>query len=421
MASMISDYKNAFRSFNRNVRLMLIYYAVNSVANGIVSVLMNLYFLKIGLDENFLGSTVFVQSIGLGLLVLPFGMLADRTPKHVLVKAGYVMINLPFTGLLFSSNPVVLLMLYAVQSLGLAIIVGSEFPYLTENTPPECRTHLFSITSAIYMAGPALGMAAAGYLPRLLGPLVSSGAETAAAYRAALMVSVAMFWAGGLAVLRVKESPEVEAPKAKGFAIRFSQPGTVLGLCMNSAFVGLAASLFIPFANVIMNQRYQMPAHAIGWVFTTQDVAIALGVLVIPKLAEKRGNLAGATLIQSLALAAYAILAFAPNMSVFLFGYVLRGTLANMPYPLIDTYTMEKVDPSQRGTVNAATNLARNVLWAVGGKIGGSFLHRKMYSLPLMLAFGIYGLAVATFAVMLRIPHMRDDAELTDAPETALI
>ena len=61
MASMILGYKNAYRSFNRNVRLMLAYYAANAVASGIVAVLLNLYFLKLGLDENFLGSTVFVD------------------------------------------------------------------------------------------------------------------------------------------------------------------------------------------------------------------------------------------------------------------------------------------------------------------------------------------------------------------------
>jgi MFS family permease len=109
---MIFDYKNAIRSFNRNVKLMLAYYAVNAVANGIVAVLLNLYFLKLGLDENFLGSTVFVQSLGLGLLVLPFGMLADRVPKQTMVKAGFFMMNVPFTGFLFSRNPTVLLALF---------------------------------------------------------------------------------------------------------------------------------------------------------------------------------------------------------------------------------------------------------------------------------------------------------------------
>ena len=403
MASMILGYKNAYRSFNRNVRLMLAYYAANAVASGIVAVLLNLYFLKLGLDENFLGSTVFVQSLGLGLLVLPFGMLADRIPKDIMIKAGYFMISLPFTGFMFSKNPTALLVLFGLQSAGFAVAVGSEFPYLAENVPPEARAHLFSINMAVYTAGPALGMAAAGYLPKVLGGLTGADPESAAAYRLALLVSAAVFWAGGFAALRIRKSPAAEPPKAKGLALKFSRPRTVLGLCLNSSFVALAASMFIPFVNVIMNQRFQMPAHVIGWVFMVQNVTISLGVLMVPKLAEKRGNLAGATMLQSLALPAYITLALAPNAGVFVVGYILRGTLANMPAPLIDTFTMESVEANERGTVGATLNLFRNVLWAIGGKIGGSFLQRKMFALPITLACGSYALAIAVFAVMLRI------------------
>lgn len=424
MASMIFDYKNAIRSFNRNVRLMMVYYAINAVANGVVSVLLNLYFLKLGLDENFLGSTVFAQSLGLGLFVLPFGMLADRFPKDTMVKAAYFMMNLPFTAFLFSKNPAVLVTLFAVQSVGIAVAVGSEFPYLTENVSPEARTHLFSINMAVYTAGPALGMAVAGYLPKLLGPLAGAGAESAAAYRLALLVAVAMFWASGFAVLRLKKSPTTEHRAVKGVHLRFKKPGTILGLCLNSAFVALAASMFIPFVNVIMNQRFQMPAHVIGWVFTVQNFTIALGALLVPKLAERRGKLAGATMLQCLALPAYITLALAPNAGIFVVGYILRGTMANMPAPLIDSYTMESVDGSERGTVSATLNLARNLVWAVGGKLGGAFLQRKMFSLPIVLACGSYAMAICVFAVMLRIPNMRDSAtrcEETQAklPETA--
>lgn len=410
MASMIYDYKNAFRSFNRNVRLMLVYYAINAVANGVASVLLNLYFLKLGLNENFLGSTVFAQSLGLGLFVLPFGMLADRFPKDTIVKAAYLMMNLPFTAFLISRNPVVLVTLFAVQGIGIAVAVSSEFPYLTENVPPEARTHLFSINMAVYAAGPALGMAVAGYLPKLLGPLVGAGAESAAAYRLALLVSVALFWLSGFAVLRIKKSPATEPHAVRRVSMRFSRPGTVLGLCLNSAFVALAASMFIPFVNVIMNQRFQMPAHVIGWVFTVQNFTISLGALLVPRLAEKRGKLAGATMLQSLALPAYITLALAPNAGIFVVGYILRGTMANMPAPLIDSYTMESVNANERGTVSATLNLARNLVWAVGGKIGGAFLQRKMFSLPIMLACGSYAVAIGVFAVMLRIPNMRDSA-----------
>lgn len=418
MASMIFDYKNAFRSFNRNVKLMLAYYVANSVGNGMVMVLMNLYFLKLGLDESFLGSTVFVQSLGMGLLVLPFGLLADRVPKHNMIRAAFFLMNLPFTGFMFTTNPVVLLTLFGIQSIGIAVTIASEYPYLAENVPPEARAHLFSINMAIFTAGPALGAAVGGYLPRLLGNLAGADPESAAAYRLAMMVTVAMFWLAGFVALRLSKSATVEAPKDRKLAFKFSRPRAVLGLALNCGFVALAASMFNPFMNVIMNRRFQMPAHVIGLVFTAQNLAISLGALAVPRLAEKRGNLAAATMLQALALPAYVTLALAPNASVFVVGYILRGVIANMAGPAVDTYSMEAVTANERGTVSATLNLARNVLWAVGGKIGGSLLKLKMYSLPIVIACGVYALGVCAFAVMLRFPNLRNVAQ--DCPVEAV-
>jgi len=420
VASMIFEYKNAFHSFNRNVRLMMVYYAMNSLANGIAAVLLNLYFLKLGLDENFLGSMVFVQSLGLGLAVLPFGMLADRYPKHTLVKVSWFLMNLLFTGILVASDPRLLIAFQAVQTIGIAMAVGSELSYLTENVPPAARTHLFSFNMALFTGIPAVGMAVAGYLPKLFGTLTRTSPEGALSYRLSMFLALALFWLSGFAVLGLRKSPAMETQRARSFSLKFSRPGAVLGLSLNHCFVALAASMFVPFMNVIMNQKYRLPAQTIGWLFTIQSVAIAFGSLLVPKLARKRGKLAGAASLQMLTLPAYLLLALAPNAGFFAVGYILRGMLANIPYPLIDSYTMEAVDAGERGTVNATLNLGRSVMWAVGGKIGGTFLKQKLFSLPILLATGSYSIAIGVFLVMLRIPQLRDAGECVGVvPETA--
>ncbi|HHY34691.1 MAG TPA: hypothetical protein GX510_03475 [Firmicutes bacterium] len=48
----MTSYRKAFSSFNRNAKLVLAYYAVVAVANGSQNVLLNLYYLKAGLDRN---------------------------------------------------------------------------------------------------------------------------------------------------------------------------------------------------------------------------------------------------------------------------------------------------------------------------------------------------------------------------------
>lgn len=426
---MVTGYKNAISSFNRNVRNMLIYYALLSVGNGIIGVLFNLYFLKLGLDENFLGSVVFVQSLSLGLVILPFGMLADRYRKDAMIKAGWFVMSTIFAAVFLARDPRLLIALNGLQSVGLALSASAEYAYLSENVPAETRTHLFAINMAIFTGGPALGSALAGYLPRLFGALVGTAAESAATYRLSLFVAVALYLASGFAVMRLRESPErarrgavpvgAEGRAAGGrfkLRLKFSNPGAVLGLCLNSAFVGLAASMFVPFQNVIFNQRFAMPAPVIGWLFTAQNLAIAVGSLIAPHLSQRKGNLAGAVMLQCMALGAYVLLALSPTAVFFAAGFLLRGVFANMCAPLIDSFTMESVDAGERGTVNSTLNLFRNVLWGLGGKLGGFFLQEGNYTLPLFMAVGFYSGAVAVFLLMAR----KTDRAGATGPEKAV-
>ncbi len=55
---------------------------------------------------------------------------------------------------------------------------------------------------------------------------------------------------------------------------------------------------------------------------------------------------------------------------------------------------MESVASKERGTVNAITNLVRNTMYGLGGKIGGMLLAQQSFTLPILTASGVYALAV---------------------------
>lgn len=414
MYQIISDYKRAYSGFNRNIKLMLVYYVVNSIGNGIVSVLFNLYFLKLGMDENFLGSTVLVQNLIIGVVGVPLGMLADRVPKHKMVKSGFLIMNVFFTLVLFLRNPSLLLAVYAFNSIGLAVASASEFPYICENVPVESRTHLFSINMAVSAAGPSIGMAVGGYLPKAAGALLSIDPESAAAYRGAMLVAQILFWLSGFAAMRLTANSRIEKHAGGPPRLRFKRPAVVLGLCVNTALTGLAISLFGPFMNVILSRRFGLQAHMIGWLFTAQNILISMGALAMPRLGQRRGNLAGFAALQVLTLPLYLLLAFAGNLPVFAVAYVLRGVTANMAAPLFDAYMVSATEPSERGSAAAVLGFSRNLMWAVGGKFGGMLLNRSMLSAPIALGSVSYAAAVAVAVFMVRSPKTRE-ARASDA------
>ena len=79
--------------------------------------LLNLYLLKAGL-EAFLGTLTSVQYAVMALAVLPMGLAADRVRKHLLVKAGFWILNAGMTGVLLTTDSRALIVAYCLQGLG---------------------------------------------------------------------------------------------------------------------------------------------------------------------------------------------------------------------------------------------------------------------------------------------------------------
>lgn len=88
MSLILREYRRVYSGLNGNVRLMLLYYSLIALGSGISGVLLNLYLLKAGLDEAFLGTLTSVQYAVMALAVLPMGLAADRVRKHSPVKTG---------------------------------------------------------------------------------------------------------------------------------------------------------------------------------------------------------------------------------------------------------------------------------------------------------------------------------------------
>ena len=402
VAGIISGYRQSLTMFNRNIRTMLITFVLFSVGNGIGQVINNLYFLSIGLDEVFIGNRVFVTNLCLGLAILPAGLLADRADKSFLLKLGNVSWALFTSGILVTRNETALLVLASLQGLTLALALAPEMPFLSENCPPEARTHLFSLNMMIFTGISSLGAIAGGYLPRLFSGLTGVPYESPDAYRFGIWVSVACFWLGAFQILRLKRGPDLSQNiTARKAPLKLVSPFSVIAaVSANFGVVAFGAAMFVPFMNVILKTRFKIPAHVIGWLFTLESAAICLGSLIAPRIAEVRGKAKSAVLFQALSLPIMMVMAITPYPALFIVGFVLRSGLMNMANPLIDSFAMESIDPAERGTVTGLLGLVRNSLYALGGRLGGMWLAAQQHSVPILVSMACYGVAIFLFYIL---------------------
>jgi hypothetical protein len=68
---------------------------------------------------------------------------------------------------------------------------------------------------------------------------------------------------------------------------------------------------------------------------------------------------------------------------------LLRDALVEMDVPTRQSYVAAVVQPTERTFASGATNLARNVFWAVGSSLAGLFMQNVSFSTPLVMGGGL--------------------------------
>ena len=187
----INAYLSHVRQFTPNARKFLAFQFFLALNSGIYGVIFNLYLLKLGYHEDFMGVMLGVVYVSSGLLSLPAALLCDRIGRRkiLLLSSGLLALSLALlytitTGemLIFAS------VLYGIAT-GMTAVASS--PFMAENSSRDERIHLFSMNSVVMMSSSVLGSLAGGMLPGLLAGASGESLDTVLPYRLTLYLSLA--------------------------------------------------------------------------------------------------------------------------------------------------------------------------------------------------------------------------------------
>src|SRR5689334_13534455 len=164
---LVIEYLEHFKHFQRNARLFLINNVLTGITAGILLVLYNLYLVSLGYHADFVGLVLFTGTLGAGLAIFPAGACIDRFGgKNILILAS-LLVGIAGVGQILFRQPVPLLLSSFVAGIGLAFILVITAPFLTLNSVPEERSHLFSINISLGLITLVLGEVIGGFLPVL--------------------------------------------------------------------------------------------------------------------------------------------------------------------------------------------------------------------------------------------------------------
>jgi MFS family permease len=411
---MLGRYVRLLFSGPRNARFYLIAGGLSAITMGVFGAVYNLWLVALGHSFTFVGTLATAGYVGAGLGALVAGRLVDWLgPRQVLLASSIVAAAGIAAQLLLPEIPV-LLSGSVVTGIGAAAFAVAAPPFLARAAGPEVRDDLFSLDTAVALAGAAVGSAAGGQ-----GAALLLGAEVAPlwAYWWTLAGASAVGASSFVALLMTEEkhnSPPAptggQQAKWAGFEARVTDDAApklgwvkvlrepaVFRLAMFSSLIALGAGLFIPYLNLFFVQELGASPAVYGWLGALATVTRLLATLAAPVLAGRIGAVRAIGGTQLVSIPLLLVLGFSPWLALAGTALLVRGALMNMAAPLQMSFRMTVLPPRMHGTGNATIWVADSAVRAVSTFAGGWLIDQVGFRPPYAVTAAVYAAAAVLF------------------------
>jgi MFS family permease len=369
----VLDYAARVRMFRPNARLYLMNVILSGVAMGVFRLLFNFYALSLGFDEALLGRLITISSLTSLLVALPMGYLADILGrKNSLVLSG-LLVSSSIIGMVFVPTEAAFYTLQIVLGVAQSLAMITMAPFLMENSGEQERTYLFSFGQGLQMLSVFVGNWLGGYLPTWIALRQGFTPTNSQAYASSLLIVAGLYLLGLVPLMFLRRNRMVGEARSVFAPIRYAKdnPKLLGKLVIPMLITSLGAGLIMPFMNIFFRTVHQQPDPAIGTMFAWGSLAMGIGLLMAPPLAERFGKIQVVVVTQALSVPFLILLGFSPWFWLSALSYYIRLALMNMSNPVFQTFVMESVDEDARATVASLTSMAWNFGWVFSPLVSG--------------------------------------------------
>jgi MFS family permease len=407
------EYLGKVSAFQPNARWVLLNVVISGAAMGVYRLIFNFYALSLGFDEALLGNLVTTSSLTALLVALPMGYLADQLGrKRSFLLAGFFnalavifMVLMPHVSTLYLMN--------VISGISQSLGGVTMSPFLMENSSEKERTYLFSFSSGLQMTMASVGNWVGGYLPGWMAARRSVEATSPQAYGDSLLVIGGVLLLSMVPLFFLRSATSSSERNMFAPLSYFRDHPLHLGkLVLPMLITSIGAGLIMPFMNVFFRQVHHQSDPVIGALFAWGSLAMGVGLLLAPPLADRMGKIPLVVLSQAVSIPFLILLGFAPVFWISAVAYYIRLALMNMSSPVYQTFVMEHVEPSARATVASLVSMSWNFGWAFSPTISGWLQVRYGFTPPFIGTILLYSLSIYLYWAF----FARREREILPAP-----
>ena len=376
-------YVGQVAKFSSNTRLFLLASMLSGLAQGVFTVIFNLYILSLGIGPEVLGRILsagpFAQAIG----SIPAGFVAEIVGYKKAFAVIYGATGLSQLAQVTTSSAV---LIFAAAFMGGLAFSGDfvvRLPFLAANTTPSERTQVYSMSSIIFSISMSLGALLAGYGPNLLLAVVR---DLTVAYRYTLYGAGFLTLCSLLPIFYVRAQAPAARQKISLHPYLWGMDRFTVQQAIVSLFVGLAMGLVSPFLNIYFVYHLKTTREFFGNVTALSLLPVVLAIALGPVIASRLGKVRTVTVLRLLIPASVVAMAITTQPLVGTAAYWVYRALFSMSQPISFAFAMEA---AERKAVVAAAAWLNVTFWlgsAIAAPVTGVYLARSNYATPFYMA-----------------------------------
>ena len=381
----------------RDVQLMLVYALLSFFGLGITTLIYNLYLVRLGYDEAFIGAFNAVLTLSMGATCLALGFLINRFGTWTCLIAGAVQFSVTALALAFVTDGPALLVLAALNGIGGAFIQTAQMPFVIEWTPERHRATIAALSSALNSASIMVGSLVGGLLPGLVGVIANVDGEGAQAFRWTLVVGVVLSLASITPMLLMGEARHRPTAAMRMASTQLPDTGTrrnevrrdLIAVVLIGLFLAFGVGTIEPFYNVLLEDM-GTPTASIGIIFAVSGLITTIASIGAPPLAQRIGLVTAQVWIRLMHVPVHLALIVFPTPAIVSLAYASRRVSGSMGWPLESAHVggllPQKARPHAFGLRSASWNFG----YAVAAFASGQAIARTGSYLPAYISLTVF-------------------------------
>jgi MFS family permease len=421
---------NIIQQYNRQARLFLLVIAALGFAiDGVYTVLMNLYLLRLGYGTEFIGLLNAVALITFALTSFPAGVLGSRWSNILMLKVGVGFILLgggllplaEFTPLGWQDSW--LIVTYALMLSGFSLFFVNGAPFLMNIVDTDKQNNAFAIQTALLSLAAFVGSLLGGMLPEFIITLLQDlTLADPAPYRMTLMVVTVVISGAFLMILMINEPSEQTPLDNSGGAesiddtpsavVQWAMPTVMLIGIMTliRLFQVAGTATVIVYFNVYMDTQLATSTSVIGAIAAIGRLLGVPTALIVPALIRRWGK-GNVVIWGSLATAVCLLpLALVEHWLAAAIGYIGVLAMTSIRFPAFIVYILELVPKVQQSVMVGSGEMAAGFSFSMMALGGGIILSLFTFRDLFLVGAGLTVLGTFVFWLHFRTSKVKQES-----------